>query len=110
MTENRDILLFTGLAFAWGTSFAAIEVGLATLPPILFAALRFDIAALLFAVAVVVLGQRWKPRTPADWVLIAVGGGLLIGGHYAFLFIGQSYVSSGVAAIVLSLTPIVTPP
>ncbi|MFP8955550.1 DMT family transporter [Natrialbaceae archaeon A-CW3] len=110
MTGRRDILLFGGLALVWGTSFAAIEVGLATLPPILFAALRFDVAALLFAIAVAVTGSPWRPQTRADWLLIVVGGGILIGAHFALLFLGQSYVSSGVAAIVLSLTPIVTPP
>ncbi|MFP9060917.1 DMT family transporter [Natrialbaceae archaeon A-chndr2] len=110
MTGKRDILLFLGLAFVWGTSFAAIEIGLASLPPILFAALRFDIAAIVFALAVALTGAHWRPRTRADWALIGVGGGLLIGTHFALLFLGQSYVSSGVAAIVLSLTPIVTPP
>ncbi|WP_049924385.1 DMT family transporter [Halopiger djelfimassiliensis] len=110
MNSHRDILLFAALAIAWGTAFSAIEIGMATLPPILFAALRFDIAASLFVAAVAVLGLEWRPQTRADWTTIAIGGGLLVGGHFAFLFLGQSYVSSAVAAIVLSLTPIVTPP
>ena len=110
MTDSRNVLLFAGLALVWGTSFAAIEVGLATLPPILFAALRFDLAALLFAIAVATLGLHWRPRTSGDWLSIAVGGFVFIGAHFALLFLGQSYVSSGVAAIVISLTPIVTPP
>lgn len=110
MNYNRDIWLFVALAIAWGTSFAAIEVGLSSLPAILFAALRFDLAAALFAGAVVAIGADWRPRTGADWTLIGVGATLVIGAHFALLFVGQSYVSSGVAAIVLSLTPIVTPP
>ncbi|MFC7239511.1 DMT family transporter [Saliphagus sp. GCM10025317] len=110
MTETRDIVLFLGLALVWGTSFAAIEIGLATVPPILFAALRFDVAALLFVAAVALTGASWRPSVRADWLLIAVGGGLLVGAHFALLFLGQSMVSSSVAAVVLSLTPIVTPP
>jgi O-acetylserine/cysteine efflux transporter len=110
MTSQRDIFLFAALAVAWGTAFGAIEVGLATLPPILFAALRLDVAVLLFAVAIAAFGYEWRPRTRADWVTIAVAGGLIVGGHYGLLFLGQTYVSSAVAAIVLSLTPIVTPP
>ena len=110
MTSHRDILLFVGLALVWGTSFAAIEVGLETLPPILFAAMRFDVAALLFAGGVLALGLEWRPQTAADRALIAVGAGLVVGAHFALLFLGQSYVTSGVAAIVLSLIPILTPP
>ncbi|WP_339103473.1 DMT family transporter [Haloterrigena salinisoli] len=110
MTERRYLTLFVLLAIAWGTAFAAIEVGLATLPPILFAAFRLDVAALLFAGAIVGLGREWRPRTRTDWITIGVAGGLMVGAHYGLLFIGQSYVSSAVAAIVLSLTPIATPP
>ncbi len=110
MTAQRDFLLFVGLAIAWGTAFVAIEVGLATLPPLLFAALRLDLAALLFAGAVVALGHEWWPRTQADWAMITVIGSVVIGAHYGLLFVGQSFVSSAVAAIVLSVTPIVTPP
>lgn len=110
MTARRDILLFAALAIAWGTAYGAIEVGLETLPPLLFAALRFDVAALLFVAAVAVLGLEWRPRTTADWAAIGAAGSFMIGGHFAFLFLGQSYVSSAVSAIVLSLTPIVTPP
>ncbi|ELZ02877.1 hypothetical protein C482_04421 [Natrialba chahannaoensis JCM 10990] len=110
MISHRDILLFVALAFVWGTAFSAIEVGLATIPPILFAALRFDIAALIFVGLVALRELEWRPRTRTDWYAITVAGGLLVGGHFAFLFLGQSYVSSAVSAIVLSLTPIVTPP
>lgn len=110
MTSQRDIFLFVALAVAWGSAFGAIEVGLATLPPILFAALRLDGAVLLFTVAIAALGYEWRPRTRDDWFTIAISGGLMVGGHYGLLFLGQSYVSSAVAAIILSLTPIVTPP
>ncbi|WP_336345547.1 DMT family transporter [Halalkalicoccus ordinarius] len=97
------------VALVWGTSFPAINVGLESLPPLLFAALRYDIAAVLLFGYVVVAGYRWRPTTYQDWLLILIGGVLLIGGHFALLFTGQQYVTGGVAAIVLSLTPVVTP-
>ncbi|GAB3040093.1 DMT family transporter [Natronobiforma cellulositropha] len=110
MTDSRDVLLFGALALVWGTSFTAIEIGLESLPPLLFAALRFDVAALCFVAVVVAFGHPWRPQTGGDWALIAVGGVVLVGAHYALLFLGQATVSSAVAAIVLSLVPIVTPP
>lgn len=110
MNSQRDILLFAALALAWGTAFSAIEIGLGSLPPILFAAFRLDVATVLFVGLVAALGLEWRPRTRADAISIVAGGVLLVGAHYGLLFVGQLYVSSAVAAIVLSLTPIVTPP
>ncbi|WP_137290420.1 DMT family transporter [Natronorubrum halophilum] len=109
MTKTEDMLLFGALAFVWGTAFTAIEIGLETLPPLLFAAARLDIAAFIFAGVVLLSRIKWVPRTSADLALILSNGILVIGAHFAFSFIGQSYVSSGVAAIVLSFTPIITP-
>ncbi|WP_049905435.1 DMT family transporter [Natrinema sp. CGMCC1.2065] len=109
MTKTEDVLLFGVLALVWGTAFTAIEVGLETLPPLLFAAARLDIAAVIFVGAVLLGRLRWRPRTKADLALILSNGILVIGAHFAFSFIGQSYVTSGVAAIVLSFTPIITP-
>ncbi len=109
MSSRRNLLWFVSLAIVWGTAFVAIDVGLATLPPLLFAALRLDVAALLIIGAAVFLGERLTPRTRMDWLSIAAIGGLVVGAHYGLLFVGQSFVSGAVAAIVLSLAPIVTP-
>ncbi|WP_436343714.1 DMT family transporter [Natronorubrum sp. FCH18a] len=109
MTKAKEVLLFGALAFVWGTAFTAIEIGLETLPPLLFAAVRLDIAALIFVGAILFSRLEWLPRTRADLALILSNGILVIGAHFAFSFVGQSYVSSGVAAIVLSFTPIITP-
>ncbi|MDS0474844.1 DMT family transporter [Natrinema sp. 1APR25-10V2] len=109
MTKVEDVLLFGALALVWGTAFTAIEIGLETLPPLLFAAARLDIAAVIFIGAVLLSRLRWLPRTKADLALILSNGILVIGAHFAFSFIGQSYVTSGVAAIILSFTPIITP-
>jgi drug/metabolite transporter (DMT)-like permease len=108
-SKFRNVGLFVVIALVWGTSFPAINVGLESLPPLLFAALRYDIAAVLLFGYVAVAGYRWRPTRYDDWLLILVGGVLLIGGHFALLFSGQQYVTGGVAAIVMSLTPVVTP-
>lgn len=109
MTKVEDALLFGALALVWGTAFTAIEIGLETLPPLLFAAARLDIAAFIFIGAVLLSRIQWLPRTNADVALILSNGILVIGAHFAFSFIGQSYVTSSVAAIILSFTPIITP-
>ncbi|USZ68197.1 EamA family transporter [Halorussus salilacus] len=99
--------LFVTLATLWGFSFLAIEVGLESLEPVLFAAFRYDIAAvLLLGYAVVSETDRW-PTDRAN-VEAVLGGGVFLVGMNGFLFVGQQTVPSGVAAIMQSLVPILT--
>jgi drug/metabolite transporter (DMT)-like permease len=50
----------------------------------------------------------WRPRTRADWGTVAVGAVLVIALYNAFLFVGELGVSSGVAAILIGMSPILT--
>ncbi|QIO24599.1 DMT family transporter (plasmid) [Haloarcula sp. JP-L23] len=102
-------LLFATLALLWGLSFVAIKTGLEGFPPVLLAALRHDIAAAVLVGYAVSRGRTILPQTRDDVALILVGGALLIGAHFTLLFLGQQYVPSAYGAILLSLTPVVTP-
>ncbi|WP_202614398.1 DMT family transporter [Halostella litorea] len=106
----RNVGAFLALAVVWGSSFIAIKDGLSTLPPVLFAAFRYDIAGLVMLAYAVGKSGRWLPRGREELRLVAMGGTLMVGLHFALLFSGQQYVSSAVGAIILSLTPVVTPP
>ncbi|WP_231183897.1 EamA family transporter [Haladaptatus sp. DYF46] len=113
-SRYRNAVLFALLAVVWGSSFVAIETGLRTLPPVLFAALRYDIAGGILLTVVAVLGFRrddfqWRPATRTDWTLVGVGGVFMFGLYLALFFTGQQYVTSGVGAVVLSLKPVATP-
>ena len=106
MSTTRDGGLFLLLSFLWGTSFMAIKLGLESLPPVLFAAVRYDVtAALLFGYVAATTGE-WRPRSRADWLTVLVGATLIIALYNAFLFIGQQGVTSGVAAILIAMNPI----
>ena len=107
MSRNRDVALFLALAVLWGLSFPAISVGLESLPPLLFAAARYDIAAVLLLTAAVVRVEDWRPTARNDLLAVAGGGVFLIAGN-GLLFLGQQTVPSGVAAILQGLVPIVT--
>ncbi|AQL42757.1 EamA family transporter [Halorientalis sp. IM1011] len=109
MSSLRSVAPFLLLATLWGLSFPAISVGLEALPPVLFAAFRYDVAAviLLGAVAIQASGWSWLPTTRGDYEAVAGGGLFLIAGN-GFLFLGQQTVPSGVAAIIQGLVPIAT--
>ncbi|MFC6990751.1 DMT family transporter [Haladaptatus sp. GCM10025707] len=101
------VSLFALLATLWGLSFLAITVGLKTLEPVVFAAFRYDVAAVLLLGFALVAKTDWRPTGRANLSAIA-GGGLFLVAANAFLFIGQQTVPSGVAAIMQSLVPIMT--
>jgi drug/metabolite transporter (DMT)-like permease len=104
----RNALLFVALAVVWGSAFTAIKAGLDYFPPVLFAALRYDVAGVLMLGYAVYATDRWRPRHRAEWLLVGVGGLFLIAAYHAFLFVGELGVTSAVAAIVVSLSPILT--
>ncbi|WP_324662356.1 DMT family transporter [Haloarcula sediminis] len=108
MDERRDGILFLILAVTWGTAFVAIKAGLEALPPVLFAALRYDVAAVLMVGYAAVTSDYWLPRTRADWLTLLVEGTLLIALYNALLFVGQQGVTSGVAAILIGASPILS--
>ena len=100
MARLRTLVLFVVLAALWGTSFVATRAGLPYIPPVLFAALRFDIAGTIMLAYALVSTDRWRPRAKEEWTTVALGGSLFVAAHHALLFVGQQYVTSAVAAVV----------
>lgn len=106
--RSRNPVLFIILALAWGGAFTAIKAGLEFFPPVLFAAIRYDLAGILMLVFAFAVTDHWRPRSRDEWLLVAIGGTFMIGAYHAFLFIGQQGTTSAAAAIVVSLSPILT--
>ncbi|MEE6210085.1 EamA family transporter [Salarchaeum sp. III] len=110
MSRYRNLSLFLVLAAAWGAAFMAIKAGLSYFPPVLFAALRYDVAG------VVMLAYAWyatdhpRPTGRREWALVGVGAVFLIAGYHALLFVGETSpdVTSASAAVVVSLSPVLT--
>jgi drug/metabolite transporter (DMT)-like permease len=110
VVDGRTLALFLATSVLFGGTFVGAKAGLAYFPPLLFVALRFDIAALALVGYVIVTRSRddLVPRTRDDAAAILATGLLTIGSTNALLFAGQGYVTSGVASIVSSLNPILT--
>jgi drug/metabolite transporter (DMT)-like permease len=107
MNIGRNLGLFLGLSALWGFSFPAIAAGLETLPPLLFAAFRYDVGGVLLLAFLVARGTDWRPRTREDGLAILIAGAFLIAGN-SLLFVGQQTVPSGIASILYALVPILT--
>lgn len=104
----RNTILFVVLTVVWGSSFTAIKAGLDFFPPVLFAAFRYDLAGILMFGYAAYTTDRWRPRNRNEWRLVVIGGTLMIAAYHAFLFIGEQGTTSAAAAIIVSLSPILT--
>ncbi|WP_238007752.1 EamA family transporter [Dactylosporangium sp. AC04546] len=90
----RDLALATLVAAIWGVNFVVIHVGLDSMSPLLFCALRFGVAALP---AVFLVG---KPKAPWRWV-VATGVALGVV-KFSLLFAGMAAgLPAGLSALVL---------
>jgi drug/metabolite transporter (DMT)-like permease len=92
------------LCCIWGSTWLFIKLGLADLPPITFAGIRFVLASLILTIMVLARRARW-PRTRQEWTLVAVVGVLQFGLNYGLVFWGEQYISSGLAALLQSTFP-----
>jgi drug/metabolite transporter (DMT)-like permease len=109
--DRRALAAFAVAGILFGGTFVAAKAGLDYFPPLLFVALRFDVAAVALGAYAVATTPRDRllPRTRRDAAGILATGVLAIGLTNALLFVGQAYTTSAVAAIVFSLNPILTP-
>ncbi|MFB6254789.1 MAG: DMT family transporter [Halobacteriaceae archaeon] len=104
----QDAILFLILAIVWGSAFTAIKAGLTFFPPVLFAALRYDFAGILMLGYAMYINEHWMPSNYREWQLVGIGGALMIAAYHAFLFVGEQGTTSAAAAIIVSLSPILT--
>jgi drug/metabolite transporter (DMT)-like permease len=88
----------------WGSTWLFIKLGLADLPPLTFAGIRFLFASLILLALILARGVRW-PRERKDWVVIAVVGLLQFTLNYGLVFWGEQRISSGLAAVLQSTFP-----
>jgi drug/metabolite transporter (DMT)-like permease len=110
VSRYRNLALFLVLAAIWGSAFMAIKAGLAFFPPVLFAAIRYDVAGVLMLGYAAWAVDDPVPRGSGQWALVAVGSTLLIAGYHVLLFLGESdpAVTSAAAAVIVSLSPVLT--
>lgn len=97
---------FATVYLVWGSTYLAIKIAIATLPPFMMASLRYFAAALIIA--------PWIPKKDyldlrfIHWKsALTVGGLLFLGGNGGVVW-AQQTVPSGIAALVVATVPIWT--
>lgn len=97
-------LVWLILCGIWGSTWLFIKLGLAVLPPLSFAGIRFVIAcAILFTI--IFIRRIQLPQSRSQWLLLAITGFMSFSLNYGLLFWGEQYISSGLAALLQATIP-----
>jgi drug/metabolite transporter (DMT)-like permease len=102
--SGRDSLLLLLLSALWGWSFPLIKIGVATLPPLWVASGRISLGAIALLIYMLIRGTR-LPRGRSTWLRLGYMG--IVGNIVPFALIswGEMRVSSGIAAILMAMVP-----
>ena len=92
------------LCLIWGSTWLFIKLGLADLPPVSFAGIRFVVAAAVLW-GIVAIRRTPLPRGVRAWGYLALTGFLAFSVNYGLLFWGEERTSSGLAAVLQATIP-----
>ena len=95
------------MVLLWGSTWAAIKIGVAEVPPYLFAFERAITVAAILTVVVLVLGQSF-PRTRTTILATAISGLFNTGTTWAVIFWAEQFVPSGLVAVFGAMAPVWT--
>ncbi|HZF24861.1 MAG TPA: DMT family transporter [Steroidobacteraceae bacterium] len=100
---RRGLLVL--LIVTWAISWPVIKIGVADVPPLWYACLRYAIAtAFMFAVAAARGELAWPPRQ--DWPLVVISGTLQMAAYSALTGSALTVLPPGRASILAFSTPI----
>jgi O-acetylserine/cysteine efflux transporter len=98
--NRRDTSLVILVAALWGFNFVVIDWGMGTVPPLLFAAIRFSVVS---------LACFFVPRPPVPFRTVAAVGAFMSLGQFGFLYLALHLgMGPGLAALVLQSQAVFT--
>ena len=95
------------MVLLWGSTWAAIKIGVAEVPPHLFAFERAITVATILTLTALVLRQPF-PRSRRAIVASALSGLFNIGTSWALIFWAEQFVPSGLVAVFGAMAPVWT--
>ncbi|WP_425624476.1 DMT family transporter [Agrobacterium radiobacter] len=106
-TITRELLLLALLSTLWAASYTFIKIGVETIPPITFIALRTLIAGLLLYVVIRLRGLR-LPTDFATWRLFFIQACINSVLPFTLIAWAEQSIDAGLAVVLNATTPIFT--
>ena len=100
-------LVVTGL---WSSSFVIVKFGLAEIPPVTFAGLRYSIASLILLSLILSqtkMREQMKGRSRKWWGMLILYGLVFIAATQGTQFMGLYYLPATTMSLMLNMTPII---
>lgn len=98
--QTRVIIAFAVIYFVWGSTFFAVQLGLKSFPPFLFAALRLLIAG--SGLAVVSMIRREQVPALSEIVKHSLAGFVIFIGGIVSVVWAQQFISSSLASAIIT--------
>ena len=100
------VILAFGLVYLfWGSTYLGIDIAVQTIPPALMCAVRFAIAGVVMLSVCAATGRRILYSSRQIALCAVVGVLLLMGGNLTLSY-AELTVSSGLAALIIAITPL----
>jgi drug/metabolite transporter (DMT)-like permease len=99
------ILAFFAIYVIWGSTYLAIRVAIESIPPLLMMGVRHVVAGILLFAYMRARGEAAPPRSV--WKPAVLAGALCFLGGHGLLAWAEQRVSSGMAALLVSLEPVI---
>jgi drug/metabolite transporter (DMT)-like permease len=107
MPPLRVVVAYVSVALVWGSTWAAIKVGVNDVPPFVFAFARALAVAMLLTTIAVALRQRF-PRGGRTIAIAILVGLFNLGCAWAIIFWSEQFVPSGLVAVFGAASPVWT--
>ena len=99
----RAYIAWIAICIIWGTTYLFIRIGVETIPPMLFAGFRWIIAGVILITILGLSGKQFPKKE--DLIHIAIIGIALIGLGNGLVVVGEQYIESGLAALLITTVP-----
>jgi drug/metabolite transporter (DMT)-like permease len=107
MPPLRVVAAYVSVALIWGSTWAAIKIGVNDVPPFVFAFARALAVAAVLTIVAVALRQPF-PRGRRTIAVAVVVGLINIGWSWAIIFWSEQFVPSGLVAVFGAAAPVWT--
>lgn len=101
--NTHAYIALAAVCFFWGTTYLGIRMSLESFPPLPLVSIRFVLSGGIMLIAARFMGAH-LPRGRELW-MTSLTGVLILGGANTALVIAETWIPSGLAALIISVSP-----